>query len=1162
MKRAFFVFISMFYFALPAFAVAPVCLYQDILSGPATGGEGGNGIYLDIFGTNFGATQGTSTVTVNGTAVAQYIYWGADATGDRQQIGVQIAKTTTGTGNVVVTTSAGSTTCPSTFTVRSGNIYYIGPGIDNDTPGTSCSALKNGTAGNGSGGSGTYASPWKLTNAVNISMYANAAISNGGTGYATVGTYSTTSSGSGTGMTASVDTYSGQTVLGSFTTIAPGSGYALGDLIYLTGATGTGAVIVVTGIHQNAYTSSTARTPRTYYECLSAGDTLVFLNGVSFLYGDGTGNYSSFVLDRNISTSSSFFTFMARPGASVQLGSQGGESIGIRDEYDTYTVISGLTVAGSSQSGTGINIGGEGGAPYIRLVGNTVTCPDCAGESAAIAGGIESDTTVGLEILGNYITNVSCEAVVNGGYAIAGRANKQYHDLYFEGNGIEVGWNKVGSSCGFNGLQINFAADNGIGFGNLSIHDNDIATANGSGINLSSIDPAQGPINVYNNIIHNVGTQSASDSNGFHSCIAFPGEAPSAGAGTVNVYNNTMYDCASRLNAAADTGACAVVTDYEAGQTGLTINLVNNIIAQPSYTYTGSVNPYVCHSDWNSPYPTITGSNNIFYSGGTPGSTSPASSLTSLTVPTNPLFNSTTTPGPWAYLELQTTSPAIGAGSASLYPTLDFNGVTRPYSPAIGAMEHGSTSSEEQITVSAAPNPATLEQPVTLTAMVAQTGSSVPTGSINFLNGSVSFGQASLDSEGTATLVLSWLSVGSYEVVAAYSGDSKYPSGKSGVALLQVMSATTTSLVASPNPATAGQALALTATVEGEGATSPSGTVSILNGSTLLGTAALDASGVATLSTASLATGTYSLTVQYSGNASFLSSTSAAVPVTVTVNASTTTTSTSLVASPNPVTVGQALALTATVSGSGTSTPAGTVSFLNGSTPLGTATLNASGVATLSTASLAAGTYSLTAQYTGSNSFLSGTSAAVSVTVNAQATTIVQSFNLNVGGSTSQTVQPGETAVYTLGVSPAAGTTLPTINFVVSGLPAGATATFSPQTIPAGNGATNVTMSIQTSVQSAMLERNRKLGGGLVVALGILLLPFGSGIRRSGKRMLRLPYLVILLAGAVSLAGLTGCAVLNVPGEFSSASAQTYTITVTSTAASLSHTTTVTLIVE
>jgi hypothetical protein len=408
-------------------------------------------------------------------------------------------------------------------------------------------------------------------------------------------------------------------------------------------------------------------------------------------------------------------------------------------------------------------------------------------------------------------------------------------------------------------------------------------------------------------------------------------------------------------------------------------------------------------------------------------------------------------------------SRVIGMGTTIPGVTVDYASNKRPEPPSIGALEYGSTPSEEQITVDVAPNPAALNQPVTLTATVAQTGSAVvPTGSINFLNGSVSLGQTSLDSEGTATLVISWLPFGSYSVVGDYSGDSNYPPGESGAALLEVLSDTTTSLVASSNPVPAGQALALTATVQGSGSTAP----------------------------------------------------------------------------------------------------AGTVSFLNGSTPLGTATLNASGVATLSTASLTAGTYSLTAQYTGNASFLSSTSAAVPVTVNAQATMIVQTFSLNAGGSTSQTVQSGGKAVYTLGVSPAVGTTLPAINFEVSGLPAGATATFSPQTIPAGNGATNVTLSIQTSVQPAMLERNRKLGGGLVVALGILLLPFGGGIRRSGKRMLRLSYLVLLLAGAVSLAGLTGCAVLNVQGEFPSTSAQTYTVTVTSAAASLSQTTTVTLIVE
>jgi hypothetical protein len=60
--------------------------------------------------------------------------------------------------------------------------------------------------------------------------------------------------------------------------------------------------------------------------------------------------------------------------------------------------------------------------------------------------------------------------------------------------------------------------------------------------------------------------------------------------------------------------------------------------------------------------------------------------------------------------------------------------------------------------------------------------------------------------------------------------------------------------------------------------------------------------------------------------------------------------------------------------------------------------------------------------------------------------------------------------------------------------------------------------------------------------------------------LLRLSSLVILLAGAVSLSGLAGCAAVDVSGEVSSA--QTYTVTVTSAAESLSQSTNVTLIVE
>ena len=70
--------------------------------------------------------------------------------------------------------------------------------------------------------------------------------------------------------------------------------------------------------------------------------------------------------------------------------------------------------------------------------------------------------------------------------------------------------------------------------------------------------------------------------------------------------------------------------------------------------------------------------------------------------------------------------------------------------------------------------------------------------------------------------------------------------------------------------------------------------------------------------------------------------------------------------------------VTPAVSTSGT--PAGTVTFLNGTTALGTGTLS-NGVATLTTSSLAAGTYSVTASYAANGVFAGSTSGAISQVV-------------------------------------------------------------------------------------------------------------------------------------------------------------------------------------
>ncbi len=97
-----------------------------------------------------------------------------------------------------------------------------------------------------------------------------------------------------------------------------------------------------------------------------------------------------------------------------------------------------------------------------------------------------------------------------------------------------------------------------------------------------------------------------------------------------------------------------------------------------------------------------------------------------------------------------------------------------------------------------------------------------------------------------------------------------------------------------------------------------------------------------------------------------------------------TPTKTTLNAAPTSATVGTAINFTATVAEiGGTGVPAGTVTFKNGSTTLGSMTLNGTGIAVYTTSTLAVGSYSVTAVYGGNAANAASTSTAASVTVTA-----------------------------------------------------------------------------------------------------------------------------------------------------------------------------------
>jgi hypothetical protein len=232
-----------------------------------------------------------------------------------------------------------------------------------------------------------------------------------------------------------------------------------------------------------------------------------------------------------------------------------------------------------------------------------------------------------------------------------------------------------------------------------------------------------------------------------------------------------------------------------------------------------------------------------------------------------------------------------------------------------------------------------------------------------------------------ATFPDSSLAAGPHTIGASYSGDTNFAISSGTLEPNQtVLEPSVTVVTSSANPSTVGQAVTFTAAVSlnppaNRVGTTPTGTVNFLDGTTQIGSGTLGSNGMTTFTTSTLAVGAHAITAVYLGDSSFAGSTSR--PVTQTVNPATSTTT--LVVTPNPATAGQPVTLKATVTG--TPAPTGSVTFKDGTTTLGTAPLNASGVASFVTSALTAGTHSLTAVFGGNGSLSMSTSNAVSQVV-------------------------------------------------------------------------------------------------------------------------------------------------------------------------------------
>jgi len=451
------------------------------------------------------------------------------------------------------------------------------------------------------------------------------------------------------------------------------------------------------------------------------------------------------------------------------------------------------------------------------------------------------------------------------------------------------------------------------------------------------------------------------------------------------------------------------------------------------------------------------------------------------------------------------------------------------------------------------PSATSAGQTVTLsTSVVAPSGSTKPTGTISIYNGSTTVGQATLDANGNAVITTSTLAAGSYDLLATYSGDGAFlPVNAPYQALTIVNPATSsTTLTTSAVIIPPGGPLTLTATVPTSSGTSvPSGTIRFLDGTSLMGTSALNASGTATYTATSLANGSHSLTAVYSGDAVYAASTSAAIAVNVT----TLPTALTLTSSAATATVGTALAFTATASATG-ATPGGTITFLDGTATLGTGALNNSGVATFTTNSLTVGVHSITAQYAANGIFLASVSAAKTITI-----TAAPDFSVSPSPA-SLTVKSGGSGTATFTVTPVNGYG-GTLQLSCSNLPVYATCSFAPASLTF----TSATQTAQTSVltisaaqhslqmQPTMPQSNARGGISMAAILwpALLLCALAaSRKRRSAVGIRRLLSVVLLLSAAASTVILGGCG----GKSASDTPVGSYTLNVTVSDGTTSHT--------
>ena len=378
-------------------------------------------------------------------------------------------------------------------------------------------------------------------------------------------------------------------------------------------------------------------------DAIAPGDIVYARNGVAADREDGSGWNGCLVFGGNSGAPGRPKALIVYPGESATIGSlkataAGGCDVGIRTkgQGENYWTIGGFKIRGSVAISTAA-------VAHWHFVANDVSCPNGNGQAGCLTFGYKSTS---LYIYGNSIHDVATNLNPSAVTAL-------YHGVYFADGSAHIwfGWNEVANVQGCRGIQQNDSS--GAAAFDLHIHNNVIHDTQCDGIVMTTVNPAQGTVELYNNLIYNAGKGPNNlEGSGAWSCMNLQGYGP--GSGSIEVYHNTLYNCGTFRNPPY-SGSNAGLLWITGQPTDKYVHLVNNIV------YTPPGIPYIrIYATKEMPCPSyndcsfVRGSNNLFYGAGS----GPENAHLVKSVNADPHFVNKAT----ADFHLSPESPARGAG--------------------------------------------------------------------------------------------------------------------------------------------------------------------------------------------------------------------------------------------------------------------------------------------------------------------------------------------------------------------------------------------------------------------------------------------------------------------------------------------------------------------